>query len=299
MSGGKVIFLVDRLDATMEKASDENYFAIPYDINLDDMLFRYGVRINPDLVQDISSVKYPVVTGQANGRPQITPIEWPFFPLVNHYSTHAATRNLDAVVLKFVNSIDTIKTNDVVKTPLIFTSQYSRLITAPAKVSAASIRAVLKPDNFQAGPIPVGFLLEGKFTSLFKNRFKPDGIEESKFKEISTATKIVVISDGDIVRNEINSQTGQPSPLGFDPIFNVTFANQDLMLNLISYLIDEDGIINTRSKEIKIRPLDKTKIVDERTYWQTINLVIPIIIMIGFGLIINYRRNRKYSVKKV
>ena len=297
MTGGKVIFLVDRLDATMEKASAENYFAIPYEINLDDMLFRYGVRINPDLVQDISSVKYPVVTGQASGRPQITPIEWPFFPLVNHFSTHPATRNLDAVVLKFASSIDTIKTNDVVKTPLMFTSQYSRILAAPVKVSAAGLRAELKPDNFQAGPIPLGYLLEGRFISLFKNRFKPEGFDESKFIESGSATKMVVISDGDMVRNEISAQTGQPSPLGFDPIFNVTFANQDLMLNLISYLINEDGIINARSREIKIRPLDKTKIVQDRMYWQTINLVVPILIMIVFGLVINYIRSRKYSIK--
>jgi gliding-associated putative ABC transporter substrate-binding component GldG len=200
-------------------------------------------------------------------------------------------------VLKFASSIDTIKTNDVVKTPLMFTSQYSRIQAAPVNISAAGLRAGLKPDNFQAGPIPLGYLLEGRFTSLFKNRFKPEGFDESKFKESGSATKMVVISDGDIVRNEISAQTGQPSPLGFDPIFNVTFANQDLMLNLISYLINEDGIINARSREIKIRPLDKTKIVQDRMYWQTINLVVPILIMIAFGLIINYIRSRKYSIK--
>ena len=299
MNGGKVIFLIDRLDVSMERASNENYLAIPYDLNLNDMLFRYGVRINMDLVQDISSVKYPIVTGQSNGRPQITPIEWPFFPLVNHYSSHPTTRNLDATVLKFVNSIDTIRTEGVIKTPIIFTSQYSRILASPVHVSAANLRAELKPDNFQAGPVPVGYLLSGSFTSLFKNRFKPEGIGQNKFREASVPTKMVVISDGDIVRNEINSQTGQPSPLGFDPIFNVTFANQDLMLNLISYLVNEDGIINTRSKEIKIRPLDKTKMVEDRTYWQVINLLAPIIILIAFGLIVNYLRNRKYSIRKV
>lgn len=298
MNGGKAMFLVDRLEASIEKASDENYFAIPYDINLDDMLFRYGVRINADLVQDISSVKYPVVTGQANGRPQITPIDWPFFPLVNHYSKHPATRNLDATVLKFVSSIDTIKTQGVKKTPLIFTSQYSRKLAAPVKVSAASLQADLKPENFQSGPLAVGYLLDGNFTSLFKNRFKPDGFDESKFKEVSPVTKVVVIGDGDVVRNEVNAQTGQPSPLGFDAIFNVTLANKDLILNLISFLTNENGIINTRSKDIKIRPLDKVKIVEERNYWQAINLVAPILIMIGFGLIINYVRNKRYAVKK-
>jgi gliding-associated putative ABC transporter substrate-binding component GldG len=259
------------------------------------MLFRYGVRVNPDLVQDISSVKYPIVTGQVNGRPQITPIEWPFFPLVNHYSSHPATRNLDASVLKFVSTIDTVKSSGIAKTPLIMTSQYSRVLAAPAKVSAASLRAELKPDNFQAGPKAVGYLLEGSFTSLFKNRFKPEWVKEGSAKDSSVPTKIIVISDGDIVRNEINSQTGEPKPLGFDPVFNVTFANQELILNLISYLTSENGIINTRSKEIKIRPLDKNKIASDRNFWQTINLVVPVALMIVFAFAINYLRKRKYS----
>lgn len=295
MNGGKVVFLIDRLEASMENASDENYFAIPYDINLDDLLFRYGVRINADIVQDISSVKYPIVTGQANGRPQITPIEWPFFPLVNHYSTHPATRNLDASVLKFANTIDTVKSSGIIKTPLIMTSQYSRVLTAPVKVSAASLRAELKPDNFQAGPKTVGYLLEGAFTSLFKNRFKPEWVKENSSKDSSVPTKIIVISDGDIVRNEINSQTGEPRPLGFDPVFNVTFANQELVLNLISYLSSENGIINTRSKEIKIRPLEKNKIANDRNFWQTINLVVPVVLMVVFAVSINVIRKRKYS----
>lgn len=297
MKRGKVIFFIDRLDASMEHASDENYFAVPYDINLDDMLFRYGVRINPDLVQDVSSVKYPVVTGQANGRPQITPIEWPFFPLVNHYSNHPATRNLDASVFKFVSSMDTIKSAGIKKTPLIFTSQYSRVLAAPVSVSAASLRAELKPENFQAGPKPLGYLLEGSFPSLFKNRFKPEGVDEKGFKESSLPTKLIVISDGDLVRNEINSQTGEPSPLGYDPVFNVTFANKDLVLNLVSYLINENGIINARSKEIKIRPLDKNKILVDKVYWQAVNLVMPVLIIIGIGIFLNYWRNRKYSSK--
>jgi gliding-associated putative ABC transporter substrate-binding component GldG len=296
INGGKVIFLIDRLDAAMEKASDENYFALPLDINLDDMLFRYGVRINADLVQDISSVKYPIVTGQVNGRPQITPMEWPFFPLVNNYSTHPATRNLDASVFKFVSSIDTVKADGIKKTPLVFTSPYSRTLGAPVQVSAANLRKQLKPENFQGGPKPLAYLLEGKFTSLFKNRFKPEGVDEKTFTEAGVS-RLVVISDGDLVRNEINGQTGEPRPLGFDPIFNVTFANQDFIMNLVSFLVNEDGIINARSKEIRIRPLDKTKVAEDRTYWQTINLAAPILLMILFGLLLSYTRRKKYSTE--
>jgi ABC-2 type transport system permease protein len=296
VNGGKVIFLIDRLDASMEKASDENYYAFPTEVNLDDLLFKYGVRINLDLIQDVSSLKYPIVTGITNGRPQITPLDWPFFPMVNHYANHPATRNLDASIFKFVSSMDTVKSAGIKKTPLIFTSEYSRVLSAPVHVSAAGLRN-LKPENFQAGPRPLAYLLEGSFTSMFKNRFKPDGIDESSFKETGTATKVVVISDGDFVRNEINSQNRQPSPLGFDPVFNVTFANQDFMMNLVSYLVNEQGIINARSKEIRIRPLNKSKVLAEKTYWQTVNLVLPVLITIAFGVLLAYMRKRKYSVR--
>ena len=181
------------------------------------------------------------------------------------------------------------------KTPLVFTSQYSRVLKAPVRVSAASLRAELKPDNFQAGALPLAYLIEGTFTSLFKNRFKPDGVDEKVFRESSVATKIIVVSDGDLVRNEINSQTNEPRPLGFDPVFNVTFANTDLILNLISYLTNENGIINARSKEIKIRPLDKTKVAEEKTYWQVVNLVVPVVLMIGVGVVLGWVRRRRFA----
>ena len=214
--------------------------------------------------------------------------------MVNHYASHPATRNLDASIFKFVSSLDTVKSVGIKKTPLIFTSQYSRILGAPVQVSAASLRA-LKPESFQGGPKPLAYLLEGSFTSLFKNRFRPEGVDESAFKGEGVATKLVVISDGDFVRNEINGQTGEPRPLGFDPVFNVTFANQDFMLNMVSSLTNEGGIINTRSKEIIIRPLNKTKVAAEKTYWQAINLVLPVALIIVFGLVLTYARKRKYS----
>ena len=295
INGGRIIFLIDRLDASMEKATDENYFAFPTAVNLDDLLFKFGVRVNMDLVQDVSSLKYPIVTGVVDGRPQITPLDWPFFPMVNHYANHPATRNLDASVFKFASTIDTVKSNGIKKTPLIYTSQYSRVLVAPVQVSAAGLKNELKPENFKDGAKPLAYLLEGVFTSTYKNRFKPAGIDESQFKESGRASKIVVISDGDFVRNEINSQTGEPRALAYDPVFNVTFANQDFMLNLISDLTQENGIINARTKELKIRPLNKARIDSEKTYWQTINLVLPILVMLVLGVLLTYYRKRKYA----
>lgn len=294
MHGGKVLFLLDRLEANMDSASREDYFAFPYNLNLDDQLFKYGVRINPDLIEDRVSGKYPIVVGTAGNRPQIMQLDWPFFPLVNQYADHPITRNLDAAMTKFVSSIDTVKAIGVKKTPLLFSSPYSRKMTAPVKVGVDDLRRQLKEGNFNDGKLPLAYLLEGKFTSIYKNRFKPEGVDVSDFLEESLSTKIIVVADGDIVRNDVNPRDGKPQMLGYDPFTKYTFANQDLLLNMVAYLTDEDGLINARNKEVKIRPLDKEKI-KERSFWQIINIGLPLLVLLAFGIARTYLRKIKYS----
>ena len=295
MRGGKILFLLDRLDADMNRASEEDYFAFPYDLNLDDQLFKYGVRINPDLIQDAVSGKYPVVVGGESNRPQIMQMDWPFFPLINQYAIHPMTRNLDASLLKFVSSIDTVKATGVRKTPLLFSSQYSRKVTAPVKVGVNDLRKQMQEGSFDAGKIPVSYLLEGEFTSLYKNRFAPEGVDTAGFKAQSIPTKIIVVADGDLARNDVNPRDGNPQQLGLDPFTQYTFANQDLLLNMVAYLVEENGLIKARNKEIKVRPLDKEKIRNERSFWQVINLVLPIVALVIFGIVRAYWRKVKYT----
>jgi ABC-2 type transport system permease protein len=295
MKDGNVLFLLDKLEASMDSASREDYFAFPYNLNLDDQLFKYGVRLNLDLVQDRFSGGTPVVTGQSGTKSKIQMMEWPFFPRINRYADHPITANLDAVTLKFASSIDTVKASGVKKIPLMFTSQYSRTVTAPVKVSIASLRNDLKPDQLNRQFIPVAYLLEGKFTSLFKNRFLPDGEDQSAFKGEGQPAKVIVISDGDIARNAFNQRTGQPQPLGFDPATGHTFANEDLLMNMLAYLTDENGLINARNKEVKLRPLDRERIVSEKTKWQVINLVMPLVLLVTYGIVRNWMRKRRYA----
>jgi len=295
MRGGKILFLVDRLEASMDSASREDYFAFPYNLNLDDQLFKYGLRINMDLIEDRVSGKYPIVVGNAGNRPQIMQLDWPFFPLINQYAQHPITRNMDAVMTKFVSNIDTVKAVGVKKTPLLFSSPYTRKVTAPVKVSVDDLRRQLNEGNFNDGKMAIGYLLEGNFTSLYKNRFAPDSVDASDFLEKSLPTKIIVIADGDIVRNDVNQRDGKPQALGFDPFMQYTFANQDLLLNMIAYLTDENGLINTRNKEVKIRPLDKEKIKDEKVFWQTIDIVSPLVVLVIFGIGRAYVWRMKYA----
>jgi ABC-2 type transport system permease protein len=295
MKGGKVMFLLDKLEANMDSVSQQAYFAFPYDLKLDDQLFKYGVRINMDLVQDRVSGKYPIVTGQSGTKPQIQLIDWPFFPLVNSYGNHSITRNLDAVVLKFASSIDTVKAPGIKKTPLLFTSQYSRTLVAPVNVSLQNLFAETKAEDFSQQHIPVGYLLEGKFTSLFKNRFVPEGAEQKNFIGDGKESKIVVISDGDLASNVVNPKTREPQDLGFDPFTNTTFATRDLLMNTLAHLTNENGLIQVRAKEIKIRPLDKEKIQNERVKWQVINIVVPLVFIIVFALVRSFIRKKRYA----
>lgn len=295
MQGGKVLFLLDKLEATMDSASRQDYFAFPYNTNLDDQLFKYGVRLNLDLVQDRLAGKYPVITGEVDGKPQVQLMDWPFFPLINRYADHAITRNLDAVVTRFISTLDTVKAEGVKKTPLLFTSQYTRKIAAPVPVSINDIRKNLKAEDFTLSYLPVGYLLEGKFTSVFKNRFLPDDADKNLFKDQSTSTKLVVLADGDLARNDINPRTGQPQQLGYDQFARYTFANQELLMNAVNYLVNGDGLIAARNKEVKIRPLDKEKIRTGRTKWQVINLAVPLALIVLYGIIRSVIRKRKYA----
>jgi gliding-associated putative ABC transporter substrate-binding component GldG len=295
MRGGKVLFLMDRLDANMDSASREDYFALPYQTDLDDQLFRYGVRINFDLVQDRSASFYPVITGQLGGKPQVQLLEWPFFPLLNHYPDIPLTRNLDAVLTRFVSSMDTVKAEGIRKTPLLMTSQYSRVLAAPVKVSVNDLRRPLPDDAYSGESVPVAYLLEGKFTSLYKNRFLPDGVEGSAFREESVNTAMIVVADGDMVRNEVSFRNGQPQPHGFDPTTNYTFANRDFVMNALAYLVDENGLIQARNKQVKIRPLDRGRIAEQRFRWQFINLVVPLFLLVLFGMGRWYWRSRRFA----
>ncbi len=295
MRGGKILFLIDKVNASMDSLSRDDYFAGPGNLNLDDQLFKYGVRINPDLVQDRRSGMYPVITGEVGGKPRIQMIEWPFFPLIGEFANHPVTRNLDAILTRFCSSIDTVKAPGIKKTPLLMTSPYSRKIATPVHININELRKNLRDSDYSTRFIPVGILLEGKFTSLYKNRFPPQGFESSQKRDESNPTKLVIIADGDLARNDVNPRTNQPQPLGFDPMTNRTFANKDFLLNIMAFLTDENGLIQARNKEVRIRPLDKVKIKDGRVKWQVLNLTLPLLILIAYGVLRSYLRKRKFA----
>ena len=294
MNGGKVIFLLDKVAVNMDSAASGTY-SFPYELNLDDMLFKYGVRINNDLVQDFVAGAYPIIVGNSGDQPQIQLLQWPFFPIINTYSRHVIVRNLDATKAEFVSSIDTVKAGGITKTVLLSTSSYSRVSTAPVYVDINILQESLAPDKFNEQNIPVGYLLEGRFSSHFKNKFLPEDVDEADFMAEGKSTSMIVIADGDFVRNNVDPRNGSPLPVGFDPYMGQQFANGDLIMNAIQYLLEGDGLISARAKQVIIRPLDKVKVGSQREYYQVLNLFLPLLIIFIVGMAAYIVRKRKYS----
>jgi ABC-2 type transport system permease protein len=294
MNGGKVIFLLDKVAVNIDSAASGTY-SFPYNLNLDDMLFKYGVRINNDLVQDYVSGAYPIIVGNSGDQPQIQLLQWPFFPIINKYSKHVIVRNLDATRAEFVSSIDTVKATGITKTVLLSTSTYSRVSTAPVYVDINVLQESLAPEKFTEQNIAIGYLLEGRFKSHYKNMFLPEGVDEADFITESKPTSMIVISDGDFVKNNIDPRNGSPLPVGFDPYMGQQFANGDLINNAIQYLLEGDGLISARAKQVIIRPLDKVKVGALKELYLAINLLLPLLLILIIGISVFIVRKRKYS----
>lgn len=297
MQGGSVLFLVNALEAEMSRVAGQGAVATKVNHQLDDLLFRYGIRLNQNFIQDIQNFgRYPVVL---DGADHVINLPWPFYASVNQFNDHPITKNLDAVYARFFGTIDTVKADGIKKTPLMATSPYTRVVSSPVRVAFEDYATQPDISMFNHGSETIGYLLEGSFTSLFKNRILPDSINEDYYTESSLPTKIVVISDGDFSRNEKNLRTGAPYELGFNPFADqgekLKYANRDFLFNTLAYMTDENGLISSRAKEVILRPLDRVKIQKDRLYWQLINLVGPLILILLYGIIRAYLRKRRFA----
>jgi gliding-associated putative ABC transporter substrate-binding component GldG len=308
MHGGKVIWCIDKLYAELDSLmrSQADFVAFDRNLNLDDILFRYGVRINGNLLQDLNCSKIPLVTGyNADGSPRMQRFPWPYYPFLSSPNNNIVSKNLDRVLSIFPSSIDTIRAPGITKTILLASDTSSRLISSPAIVSLYKIMDDISTQNFNSYNehyVPVAVLLEGKFNSLYANRLTQD-IKDSvsnalkkPFESVNTTpTQQIVMSDADIVTNEVSTTTG-PLPMGELPYENYRFANREFFLNCVDYLTSTSGIFESRNKDFTLRLLDKKKVADQKINWQLINIVIPITLIILFGFIYQWRRKNSFGM---
>lgn len=300
MKGGKVLWLIDKLLADMDSLDPNGVgTTIDYPLDLDDILFHYGVRINSNLVQDLQSHLIPVIINKGTNQQDFRP--WTFYPVIIPVSANPIVNNLNAIWFRFANTIDTVGAPNIKKTILLQSSFNSRVLPNPVLISIQQISDQVNESLYQSGPQNLAVLLEGTFTSIYKNRISPQTLESGefgKFRDESKPTKMIVISDGDIISNQVSRIREQTYPLGYDRFTNQTFGNKSLIMNCIDYLLDDSGIMQLRSKHYQLRLLNKAKIKSEKLTWQIVNMVLPVLFIILFGYVFNYVRKQKYSIKR-
>jgi gliding-associated putative ABC transporter substrate-binding component GldG len=303
MNGGKLLLFQDRLDAEMDSLQIKNE-VIAYDrqLELNDLLFRYGVRMNTDLLMDLQCDYLPF---DVNGNGQFELLPWNYFPVLESKSNHPINKNVGFVSARFANSIDTVEAEGIKKTILLSSSANARKIATPARISGEENVAAAENEKYKTAAIPVAVLLEGKFTSLFANRSSQamrDSIEAyggNFLPQCLADNKIIVVSDGDIVLNSV-IKGGQPIPMGMNPYTYGTqrafpFANKDFVQNCLEYLINENGLSEAKAKDYVVRLLDTKKVNEQKTMWQVINIAVPVLLVILFALVFQWIRRKKYS----
>lgn len=295
VKGGKAMFFLDAVNSNIDSIGEEGTYAFAKNLNIDDMLFKYGVRVNADLISDMQCAYIPMFVGYVGDQKQTKLMNWRMYPVINNYGKHPITKSLDVVYSKFISTIDTVKAVGIKKTPLMFSSRYSKILPAPVRLNFNEARIEADPNQFNKGPLPVAYLLEGKFTSVFTNRLTPESEKRLAFKSQDKESKVIVVSDGDIVQSEINKKNQQPYPMGYDRYTQKLFANKDLLLNMVNYMLDDNGLVLVKAKEVTLRPLDKLKLRDDKLQWQIINLSVPILSVLLMGIYLVYSRNKRYN----
>lgn len=301
MNGGKILWLVEALNAELDTVVRRRTFmTVDYPLNLEDQLFRYGIRVNPGLLLDLQCNPVPLLVSYEGTQPKFNLFPCYYFPVFTPDGSHPINKGVTAVSSMFSSSLDTLSLKEVKKTILLTSGDHSRFVFTPWMVDFKELKA--RPDRqlYNKKKIISAVLLEGVFPSVFSNRIEPEMLQtlndslKMPFREKSVGTKMIVLADGDIAKNEVNAQ-GQPLPLGFYRFTGEYFSNRDFLLNCIDYLAGYTQHLDTRSKKVQLRMLDVEKVKAEKTKWQLINTLLPIGLLLTFGLIFNFIRNRLFA----
>jgi ABC-2 type transport system permease protein len=298
MYGGKVIWMIDPVEASMDSLRNKNtMLAIPRELNLGDQLFSYGVRFNQDLVQDLRAAPIPIVSGQYGTQVKTQLYPWLFFPLLISKNNHPINKNIDVVRAQFASTIDLVGNDELKKTVVLSSSEKSKIVRAPTRVSLNMLSYEPPVAQFNKKDLPIGVLVEGKFKSIYAHRLTPKMYEsgEINYRHESKESMQLFIADGDLIKNRYNSQTNEYYALGMDKYTQQMYGNKDFFLNAVNYMLDESGLILSNTKSFKIRLLNRELIAENRLMLQLLNTAVPIGLVLIFGLVFGFVRRRKYS----
>ena len=294
MNGGKTMWLVDQVAVEMDSLYNASgaTLAFPRDLNLNDMFFKYGFRINPDIIKDEKGSPIKLATGEQGSATQYQEFNWKFAPQIYPESTHPIVKNLGGIKFDFANPIDTLK-NGIKKTILLQSSKYSKKVGTPVEVNLNIVTEETSPNHYiNTGNIPTAVLLEGNFKSMFENRVL--AFEQKKYSTAGVPNKMIVISDGDVIKNQVDKDF-QPVELGYDQRSGTLYDNKDFLLNCVNYLLDDTGLINIRSKDLDVPLLDKEKVYENYTFTQILTIGLPILVLTVFGFLFTFFRKRRYT----
>lgn len=291
VNGGKSIWLMDQVAMEVDSIfkGGGSAMAIPRDLNLNDFFFKYGVRINPVLVNDLYFTQIVLATGEGNDS-QYNPVPWYYNPMVFSRNNHPINTNIEAVRYQFANAMDVLE-NDYQKTVLLRSSPLSKTEGTPKQIGLNILDAPPNKETYNNGNQALAVLIEGKFASMFKNRVKPIQLENTL--EEGEANKMIVISDGDVIKNQLRN--GRPLELGYDKWTNSSYGNKEFLINCTNYLLDDTGLINIRNKKVSIPLLDVEKITEQKAKWQLVNIGVPVLLTLVLGIFFSAYRKRKYA----
>lgn len=297
MNGGRVVWSLDQVNADLDSLRGSGQqMVFNSNLNLDDMLFMYGARINYNVIADANCAEIPVATGSVGGQSQIQMVPWLYYPILLPDTVHSVVKNLDGIKSEFPSTVDTIGVKGIAKSYILTTSAFNKVFEVPKLFSLQMVAEQPDPKTFNHTPKNVGLMLEGSFPSVFAGRPLPVGITVPfTTVNVGKPSKIIVIGDGDIFKNQVVDKDGSPLPLGYDRYSKVTYGNKALLLNIVDYFTDDDNLIALRNKEVKIRLLDKAKLKLEKTTWQMVNIVAPLLLLIFFAIFQHYYRKYKYA----
>ncbi len=306
MNGGKVLWLVENLNASLDSLQNaqRQYLALDHGLNLDDLLFKYGVRLNQNLIQDLQCTAIPLAVGvdPSGNATQFKNFPWIFYPVMARTNQdHPVSKNVGPVLTRFVGSMDTVRADGVKKTVLLESSDFCKSVFSPANIDLSIVRQPREPAQFTKKNLAAAIALEGEFTSNFKNRLAfstkemIDTLDDVSIRDSSKPTKMIIISDGDFAQNDFDSKTGQPNPIGYHRFTRQTFDNAAFLHNAVEWLLDDNGIIASKSKDIQLRLLDTIKAKEQETFWTWLNILLPMLLVLIGSALFNFTRKRKYS----
>lgn len=295
--GGSILWAIDQVNAELDSLRGQGtQLAFVKSLNLDDMLFRYGLKLNYNLLADMNCAQIPLkVGGNNNGQAQMQMVPWMYYPLFVSVSQHPVVKNIEAVRSEFAGSIDTLALKGIKKDVLLSSSPFSRVLQVPAMISLQQVEQEPDPEQFRGQPLITAIAMEGVFPVVFENRAVPEGVTGNISGDKPKSAKMIVLSDGDILKNQVSAQDNSPFPLGFDRFTQQQFGNKTLLMNMVDYLTDDPSVIALRSREVKNYLLDRARVKSEKVQWQVLNVALPLVILVVTGLMVHVYRRRKYG----